>query len=215
MAKFTPADPKVILLPGRNIELDEGFAFLDPTGLDWPVPKGTVADGASIPQVFWSIIGGPLDGPYRNASIIHDYYCDMRTRTWQATHRMFYDAMIACDVDPTKAKIMYFAVRWGGPRWEERVSINTNLGRGGHAADFGMDFAGGGDEEGSGFGGGFVDGEAGEPTVTISNLPPPNAALSAQDRRQVADEIKRRFQAHPPSLDDIDDLAETTRPILD
>src|SRR6202007_2255330 len=86
-----------------------------------------VADGASIPRAFWSLIGGPLEGRYRNASIVHDWYCDRRTRTWQATQRVFYEAMRTSGVSMAKAKTMFLAVQWGGPRWEVRVSVNTRL----------------------------------------------------------------------------------------
>jgi hypothetical protein len=35
--------------------------------------------------------------------------------------------MLVSGVPLNAAKAMYFAVRWGGPRWEVRVSLNTNL----------------------------------------------------------------------------------------
>jgi hypothetical protein len=112
-------DPAVVLLKdGQKVRLAAPFHFSGPTGVDWSVPAGVVVDGASIPQQFWSFIGGPFEGRYRNASIVHDYYCDVRTRSWRDVHRVFYDAMIAGGVERTKAKIMYFAVWRFGPRWE-------------------------------------------------------------------------------------------------
>src|SRR5712692_9140850 len=33
---------------------------------------------ASIPRAFWSVIGGPLEGQYRNASVFHDVACDQK-----------------------------------------------------------------------------------------------------------------------------------------
>jgi uncharacterized protein DUF1353 len=56
---------------GRLMTLVESFAYIDSSGRTWRVPSGVQVDGASIPQVFWSIIGGPFEGRYRNASIIH------------------------------------------------------------------------------------------------------------------------------------------------
>jgi hypothetical protein len=91
------------------------------------VPAGAEIDGASIPKVFWSIVGGPYTGLYRNASVIHDYYCDVRTRPWKEVHRMFYDAMLASGVDKMKAKLMYLAVRFGGPRWDDQTIHNNVL----------------------------------------------------------------------------------------
>src|SRR5690242_3570669 len=56
----------------RKMRLIEPFEYIGPDGRRWPVPAGTVVDGASIPQAFWSIIGGPFEGAYRPASVIHD-----------------------------------------------------------------------------------------------------------------------------------------------
>jgi len=109
------------------VQLVADLVFIDPQDVRWAVPKGATVDGASIPRAFWPVIGGPLEGRYRDASIIHDWFCDRRTRTWQATHRVFHDAMLASGVPTPKAKVMYFAVYWAGPRWEERVTLNTTL----------------------------------------------------------------------------------------
>ena len=95
----------------------EDFEFVDARGRKWRVPSGTKVDGASIPQVFWSVIGGPFDGLYREASVIHDYYCDRRNRSWQDVHQVFYDAMITSGVGAKKAYLMFKAVYNFGPRW--------------------------------------------------------------------------------------------------
>lgn len=102
--------------------LKEDFSFIDSFGVTWLVPKGAVVDGASIPKPFWSIIGGPLEGKYRDASVIHDYYCDTwkkHGRPWMSVHKAFYHAMLASDVPQAKAIAMYIAVRQFGPRWNQ------------------------------------------------------------------------------------------------
>lgn len=101
----------------RRMRLTRPFGYEEENGTSWPVPVGAIVDGASIPQILWSLIGGPLDGLYRQASIIHDYYCDVRTQPWQAVHRVFYEAMLCSGVSEPKAKIMYYAVYSFGPRW--------------------------------------------------------------------------------------------------
>src|SRR4051812_31635812 len=93
------------------------------------VPERTRVDGASIPQALWSIVGSPFTGKYVQASVIHDYYCDVRVRRWQHVHRIFYEAMLVSGVSETRAKIMYAAVYFAGPRWSDTVSHNTNLNR--------------------------------------------------------------------------------------
>jgi Protein of unknown function (DUF1353) len=103
---------------GRDMELVKPFTYVDSHDVAWPVPTGTRVDGASIPSVFWSLIGGPYTGRYREASVIHDYYCEKKTRHWKAVHKVFLDGMLARGLDPIQAKIMYLAVYRFGPRWD-------------------------------------------------------------------------------------------------
>ncbi|MCK1699875.1 DUF1353 domain-containing protein [Bradyrhizobium sp. 146] len=102
---------------GLRFTLDQPFGYVDPSGIMWQAEKGLVTDGASIPWPLWSIVGGPFEGQYRRAAVIHDFYCDRKYRTWQRTHRVFYDAMITGGVSTAKAKLMYYAVWRFGPRW--------------------------------------------------------------------------------------------------
>ena len=103
---------------GRSMTLTEDFAYVDPTGVIWNAPRGSVIDGASIPTIAWPIIGGAFEGKYRDASVIHDVACVMRTRPWQYVHLAFYNAMLASGVESARAKIMYMAVFGRGPRWD-------------------------------------------------------------------------------------------------
>lgn len=112
---------------GRRVKLVQPFAYIDPANQRWETPKDAIVDGASIPKILWAAIGGPFEGKYRNASVIHDWYCDRRSRPWKAVHRVFYDAMITSGVDPLQAKTMYAGVYWGGPRWSETVVHNADL----------------------------------------------------------------------------------------
>ena len=103
---------------GRRMELLQDFGFVDALERKWVVPKGWVVDGASIPQPLWAFVGGPFSGKYRDASVIHDYFCDVRRRPWDEVHQLFYDAMRVSGVSPLKAKLMYLAVYRFGPRWD-------------------------------------------------------------------------------------------------
>jgi hypothetical protein len=115
---YTGLPAQIELQPdGRTARLLRAISYTNAAGEDWPVPVGAWLDGASIPQALWSIIGGPFEGKYRDGSIVHDHYCIIRTRTWKATHRMFYEAMRCSGVGLPKAKIMYYAVYRFGPRW--------------------------------------------------------------------------------------------------
>jgi hypothetical protein len=101
---------------GRKVTLKEPYGFVDPAGLEWDVPDGYKTDGASVPPALWAFYP-PFTGNYRSAAVIHDYYCDTKSRGWQDTHKVFYFAMRAAHVDEKTAKIMYGAVYLFGPRW--------------------------------------------------------------------------------------------------
>ena len=100
-----------------RMKLLEDFSYVDPKSKAWTAQKGYETDGASIPKAFWSIVGGPFEGGYREAAVIHDWYCDKKTEPWRDVHRIFYYASRAAGVPEQKAKIMYAAVRIGGPKW--------------------------------------------------------------------------------------------------
>lgn len=127
MARFDGSPIVLLLDDGRRVQLQKDLAFIDDDALRWDVPANAIVDGASIPQVLWTAIGGPFEGRYRNASIIHDWYCDLRSRPWQKVHRMFFEAMIASGVGAALAKVMYAGVYMGGPRWSETVVSNVRL----------------------------------------------------------------------------------------
>jgi hypothetical protein len=114
---------------GRLMKLVEPFGYHDPNGVFWDAPAGATIDGASIPEALQALIGGPFNGRYRNASVIHDWYCDVRTRPWRAVHRVFYDAMLTSGVSKARAKLMYGGVYFGGPRWTDVVVSNMDLAR--------------------------------------------------------------------------------------
>ncbi len=123
VAKYKGKFVAEFLNDGRLVRLVEPFGYVDPFGMNWDVPANIRVDGASIPRVLWSL-GSPFTGKYRDASVIHDYFCDIRSRTWGAVHRVFYDAMITSGVHKAQAVVMYAAVCWGGPRWSQTVVNN-------------------------------------------------------------------------------------------
>ncbi len=108
---------------GRRMKLLSSLTYISPAGEKWEAPSGWVVDGASIPQFTWTFIGGPFEGKYRNASVIHDVGCDRKVRPWEKVHEVFYYAMLASDVSSYKAKVMYAAVYYFGPRWPKVVTV--------------------------------------------------------------------------------------------
>jgi hypothetical protein len=112
------------LQDGRRMRLLENFGYTDPTGKLWIAPANSVVDGASIPKPFWSVIGGPFAGQYRDASVVHDIACDEKKEDWKEVHRMFYTASLCGGAESTKARLMFGAVYHFGPRWTTQVVMS-------------------------------------------------------------------------------------------
>src|ERR1700686_2385424 len=102
---------------GRRFSLIHDFNYVDQTGRLWAAPADLITDGASIPMPFWSVIGGPFEGLYREAAIVHDAGCCAKMQPWQDVDHMFYNAMRCSGVGWLQAKVMFYAVWAGGPRW--------------------------------------------------------------------------------------------------
>ena len=113
---------KLILEPlqgSQQLRTVLDFGFLDADGRHWPVPLGTSVAGASIPKALPSLWGGPWQGKYREACVVHDYHCAARSADWQSVHRMFYGAMRTSGVSEPRAKLIYAGVYFAGPRWQD------------------------------------------------------------------------------------------------
>lgn len=125
--------PKTEWSEERDMRLLEDFVYVDPMERAWLAPQGSVINGASIPRLLWSVVGGPFEGKYRNASIVHDVACERKEYPHHAVHRMFYDACLAGGVETSEADRLYYAVAMFGPRWvyeTETVFETANPGDG-------------------------------------------------------------------------------------
>lgn len=100
--------------------------FVDGAARKWVAPQRTLTDGASVPLIFVPIVGSPTTPEFVNAAAVHDAYCGIgnedgpvyHSKTWQETHRVFYDSLIVGGTPAPKAKLMFAAVWLGGPRWD-------------------------------------------------------------------------------------------------
>lgn len=123
MSSFTK--PLIVTpLNGKNWELVELFEYYidEPDGEKIEVPKGFITDFASIPKMFWSLVGSPW-GKYGKAAVIHDYGYFKTLYTRKKMDRIFYDGMKVLGVPYWKRKTMYFAVRWcAGGVWKKYKS---------------------------------------------------------------------------------------------
>jgi hypothetical protein len=124
--------PKMQLESGSRVDrlLDE-FTFTTRDGQQWKARAGLGWDGASIPQLLWSIAGSPKTGCYRFASIVHDEVYKNREEyiakgvTREQADDLFYLGCRAKGVVEARARMMYYALRWFGDRWGERDLPNA------------------------------------------------------------------------------------------
>lgn len=131
MSKFT--SPLIVspLPDGKRWKLIESFSYyvgkqsgLNNHGIIIEVPKGFVTDFASIPKIFWSILGHPM-GKYAAAAVLHDFMYFLKTFSRKISDQIFENAMKILKVPKWKRKIIYYAVRVGG-KWAWKNSSKNH-----------------------------------------------------------------------------------------
>ena len=105
---------------GVTMVLLNELRYTDPYGQVWVAPAGSKVDGASIPRPFWSIIGGPFEGKYRTASVLHDVADEEQKVSPAEADLMFNNAMRCAGVGATTAKTMYYVLLRHGRDWKDR-----------------------------------------------------------------------------------------------
>jgi hypothetical protein len=103
---------------GLTMTLLSELHYTDPHGIVWVAPAGSIVNGASIPRSLWSLMGGPFEGKYRDASVLHDVAYEQHKRPWQDCDRMFYNAMRCSGVSAVEAKTMFYALYRFGHHWK-------------------------------------------------------------------------------------------------
>jgi hypothetical protein len=101
----------------RQMKLLNDFGYVDAKGKTWQVASGSLIDESLIPKSLWNRVGSPLTGDYRDAAIVHNYYCKSWNENWYATHEMFYEACLTAGLPQTKAKLLFATVYANVPRW--------------------------------------------------------------------------------------------------
>ncbi|SFP60235.1 DUF1353 domain-containing protein [Hydrogenimonas thermophila] len=85
--------------------------------MGYEVPAGFVTDGASIPRIFWSVVGSPFTGKYVEVAVLHDYlYSGAEDVSFKEANRIFYKGMRKAGVNRAKAYLMYKAVSLFGKK---------------------------------------------------------------------------------------------------
>lgn len=101
----------------QMVKLLTDFGYVDSQGKTWHVPAGAIIDESTIPRSSWVPMEAPLTSAYRNAAIIHNYYCKQKKEHWFSVHRMFYEACLATGLSEAAAKTLFARVFAFTQRW--------------------------------------------------------------------------------------------------
>jgi hypothetical protein len=105
-------------LPLKNVvELIHPISYIDDWDMTWIAPSKLLSDGKTVPPMFWWLVGSPLAPDTLPAALIHDHYCQAKSRPYQMVHRVFGDMLLDLDIPPIRRKLMSWSVRHFGPRW--------------------------------------------------------------------------------------------------
>ena len=93
------------------------------------IPKGYFYNGASIPRVFWSIIGSPFDPQYWAAAGAHDWRYLTHTSTRPDADETLFQLCRQAGVGLWRARTIWGAVRsCGYPAWTNNAKDKAELG---------------------------------------------------------------------------------------
>lgn len=79
------------------------------------VQAGFITDFASIPRPLWGLVGGPADGKYRKAAVLHDWlYRTPHIATRSQADQVLLEAMRVSGCSWFQRTVIYSGVRIGG-----------------------------------------------------------------------------------------------------
>jgi len=91
------------------------------------IGKGFRYDGASIPRLFWRIVGTPFTGRYTAAALVHDALYSGEIFSREDCDLIFEDAMIDYLTPTWQRKALFWAVRaWGWVVWDNHYPEFVN-----------------------------------------------------------------------------------------
>lgn len=99
-----------------NVDVEVIITWMDCEDMfekKFSIPAGYEYDGASIPKMFWGLIGEPDDTQFLEAALVHDFMYEKRMNR-QLADGAFLHYLKKEGVWSVKAKLMWAAVRIGG-----------------------------------------------------------------------------------------------------
>ena len=106
--------PMFSLVDGKDLMILNKELSFQFDGILYFIPKGFTFDGASIPQLFWSVIGSPFDEDFREPACIHDWCYITKCLKYHDANMIFRRQLIKQKVSVWKYNAMWSAVALGG-----------------------------------------------------------------------------------------------------
>jgi len=111
--------PIAINISDRERQIQEDYLCDLPNGVILTINRGFIYDGASIPRLFWSLIGSPFTGTHQRAALIHDalYAAELYSR--ETCDWIFLQIMQYHGCNWLKRNLMWSAVKiFGRSVWK-------------------------------------------------------------------------------------------------
>lgn len=113
---LTPARGALGHIVANSWILDDAVRVTKGGEASFTVPAGFKTDLASVPRPFWLLTGGKT-GKHQRAAVCHDYQCVVMEMSHKEAAQVFLDIMRQDGVSGWRAKAMYWAVYWFGPKF--------------------------------------------------------------------------------------------------
>lgn len=83
------------------------------------VPAGFESDGASLPRIFWRLLGHPFSMDYLREAILHDFFYRLQDVSRKVADQLFFE-LIKKQM-PVRSRLIYWSLRAFG--W---IAWNSN-----------------------------------------------------------------------------------------
>jgi hypothetical protein len=132
MKIYYDIQPECEAMPETNfVKLVKDWYFCIDNKKIW-IPKDYYYNGASIPRIFWSIIGSPFEPDFWSAAMGHDYLYLLHLVDRSTADECLYQLLLQSNVNTIRAHIIWAAVRTCGMlAWNndssDKLEIDTLL----------------------------------------------------------------------------------------
>jgi hypothetical protein len=106
-------------LDNGSWRLQDDFSYEDDY-IQVTIKSNFITDGASIPKLFWSVVGNPLENDLLKPAIIHDGLYNLMHQPRLECDKLLKEMLLFNGTSKMKAYFIYYAVRlFGGSHWKK------------------------------------------------------------------------------------------------